>query len=56
VQFHDDTEKLKSLEGKMDWILLDVPCTGTGTLRRNPDLKLKFTKERLQYYVTSTNM
>ena len=24
---------------KMDWILLDVPCSGTGTLRRNPDLK-----------------
>lgn len=26
----------------MDWILLDVPCSGSGTLRRNPDLKWRF--------------
>lgn len=24
---------------KMDWVLADVPCSGTGTLRRNPDAK-----------------
>lgn len=24
-----------------DWVLLDVPCSGTGTWRRNPDLKLR---------------
>jgi 16S rRNA C967 or C1407 C5-methylase (RsmB/RsmF family) len=29
----------------MDWILLDVPCSGTGTLRRNPDMKWKLTPE-----------
>lgn len=29
-------------KGKMDWVVVDVPCTGTGTLRRNPDLKWKF--------------
>lgn len=27
---------------RMDWILLDVPCSGTGTLRRNPDMKWRF--------------
>jgi 16S rRNA (cytosine967-C5)-methyltransferase len=27
---------------KMDWILVDAPCTGSGTLRRNPDLKWRF--------------
>ncbi len=32
---------LKKLFGKMDWVLVDVPCTGTGTLRRNPDQKEK---------------
>lgn len=32
---------------KYDWILLDVPCTGLGTLRRNPDTKYKFSLERL---------
>lgn len=26
---------------KMDWVLVDVPCSGTGTLRRNPDAKWK---------------
>lgn len=26
---------------QVDWILTDVPCSGTGTLRRNPDAKWK---------------
>ena len=41
VQFHDDQEKLKPLGGAVDWLVLDVPCTGTGTMRRNPDIKIK---------------
>jgi 16S rRNA C967 or C1407 C5-methylase (RsmB/RsmF family) len=32
---------LKLLKGKMDWVLVDAPCSGTGTLRRNPDMKWK---------------
>jgi len=36
--------KKQSLIGKMDWILLDVPCSGSGTLRRNPDIKWKISK------------
>ncbi len=35
------------LKGKMDWVFVDAPCSGTGTLRRNPDLKWKFTLEML---------
>lgn len=39
--------KLEKLKGKMDWVLVDVPCTGTGTLRRNPDMKWKWTPDTL---------
>lgn len=43
VEFLDNKKlKRKGLQKKMDWILLDVPCSGTGTLRRNPDMKWKF--------------
>ena len=31
----------KRLKGKVDKILIDVPCSGLGTLRRNPDIKWK---------------
>ncbi len=40
--------KLKKIKKKMDWVLVDVPCSGTGTMRRNPDMKWKFTVEMLQ--------
>ncbi|MDR3624030.1 MAG: RsmB/NOP family class I SAM-dependent RNA methyltransferase [Chlamydiales bacterium] len=39
----DDTY-LKKLKKKMDWVLVDAPCSGTGTLRRNPDMKWRFSK------------
>ena len=32
---------LKKMKGKFDRVLLDVPCTGMGVLRRNPDSKWK---------------
>lgn len=44
----DDEPKLKKLKKKMDWVLVDVPCSGTGTLRRNPDMKWKFSEEMLK--------
>jgi 16S rRNA (cytosine967-C5)-methyltransferase len=31
--------KVKRLAGKLDRVLVDAPCSGFGTLRRNPDLK-----------------
>ncbi|MCI0381731.1 MAG: RsmB/NOP family class I SAM-dependent RNA methyltransferase [Chlamydiae bacterium] len=33
------------LKGKMDWVIADVPCSGSGTLRRNPDIKWKWNPE-----------
>ncbi|MFO1263224.1 MAG: RsmB/NOP family class I SAM-dependent RNA methyltransferase [Rhodoferax sp.] len=36
---HERDERVKRLVGKMDRVLVDAPCTGLGTLRRNPDLK-----------------
>jgi 16S rRNA (cytosine967-C5)-methyltransferase len=35
----------------VDWILADVPCSGTGTLRRNPDAKWKIDEEMVQRLV-----
>jgi len=36
---NENDAKLKRLRGKIDRVLVDAPCTGLGTLRRNPDLK-----------------
>ncbi|MES2772245.1 MAG: RsmB/NOP family class I SAM-dependent RNA methyltransferase [Pseudomonadota bacterium] len=35
--------KIKRLAGKLDRVLVDAPCSGLGTLRRNPDLKWRQT-------------
>jgi 16S rRNA (cytosine967-C5)-methyltransferase len=36
---HEHDPKVKRLAGKIDRVLVDAPCSGFGTLRRNPDLK-----------------
>ncbi|HEY6896027.1 MAG TPA: RsmB/NOP family class I SAM-dependent RNA methyltransferase, partial [Rhodocyclaceae bacterium] len=35
---------VKRLAGKIDRVLVDAPCSGLGTLRRNPDLKWRQTE------------
>lgn len=45
---HERDERVKRLAGKMDRVLVDAPCTGLGTLRRNPDLKWRQTLAGVQ--------
>jgi 16S rRNA (cytosine967-C5)-methyltransferase len=35
------------LEGKMDLVFVDAPCTGSGTWRRHPDAKWRLTQDQL---------
>jgi len=44
--------KIKRLRNKLDRVLVDAPCTGFGTLRRNPDLKWRQTEESLAELAT----
>lgn len=37
--------KLRRLAGRADLVLVDAPCSGTGTLRRNPELKWRMLPE-----------
>ena len=40
---HDDP--LKGLEGRMDVVFIDAPCSGSGAWRRHPDTKWRLTPE-----------
>ncbi|MDA7417928.1 RsmB/NOP family class I SAM-dependent RNA methyltransferase [Xenophilus arseniciresistens] len=48
---HERDERVKRLAGKIDRVLVDAPCSGLGTLRRNPDLKWRQTPEAVQELV-----
>ncbi|MEO7150281.1 MAG: RsmB/NOP family class I SAM-dependent RNA methyltransferase [Burkholderiaceae bacterium] len=42
---HERDDRIKRLAGKIDRVLVDAPCSGLGTLRRNPDLKWRQTPQ-----------
>ncbi|WP_413288353.1 SAM-dependent methyltransferase [Bdellovibrio sp. HCB337] len=56
----DSNKVVKRMAEQADRLLLDVPCSGSGVLRRNPDTKWKLTIDEierlraLQYEILST--
>jgi 16S rRNA (cytosine967-C5)-methyltransferase len=45
---HERDERIKRMAGKIDRVLIDAPCSGLGTLRRNPDLKWRQSPKAIQ--------
>lgn len=50
-----DASTLSLPENYFDWILLDAPCSGVGTIRRHPDLMHRLSKEDINNYVQIQN-
>jgi 16S rRNA (cytosine967-C5)-methyltransferase len=48
VRSPSDPVALTELEGKMDCVFVDAPCTGSGTWRRHPDAKWRLTEAQLE--------
>lgn len=48
----ENTKTTKRLESSFDRVLLDVPCTGWGVIRRNPDTKWKLSPEGIDNLLT----
>lgn len=42
---HENDARVKRLASRIDRVLVDAPCSGLGTLRRNPDLKWRQSPE-----------
>ncbi len=45
---HERDDRVKRLSCKIDRVLVDAPCSGLGTLRRNPDLKWRQSPKAVQ--------
>ena len=45
---HERDDRIKRLSGKIDRVLVDAPCSGLGTLRRNPDMKWRQTPDAVE--------
>jgi 16S rRNA (cytosine967-C5)-methyltransferase len=50
IKFVNSEDELQTLKNKIDLLVLDVPCTGIGTIRRNPDLKWRLKEEDVLMY------
>lgn len=47
IQVAARLDELSGLSGQMDIVLIDAPCTGSGTWRRRPDAKWRLTQKQL---------
>ncbi len=47
VQVASKPQDLVALEGQMDLVIVDAPCTGSGTWRRRPDAKWRLSERQL---------
>ena len=45
---HEQDQGLARLFGRADAVLVDAPCSGTGTLRRQPEIKWRLKPEELE--------
>ncbi|MCS7081842.1 MAG: RsmB/NOP family class I SAM-dependent RNA methyltransferase [Bacteroidetes bacterium] len=48
---HNRAKVVRRLYGKIDVVLVDAPCSGTGVMRRNPDTAWKVTPEKVETLV-----
>jgi len=48
TQVHSNLDALAPLIGRMDLVLTDAPCTGSGTWRRRPDAKWRLNEQQLE--------
>lgn len=48
-----EAEKLADLAGQADIVLIDAPCSGTGTWRRNPEARWRLTPTRIERLVAA---
>jgi 16S rRNA (cytosine967-C5)-methyltransferase len=48
IRLIESSKTVKRMKGTADRVLIDAPCSGLGVLRRNPDIKWRFSSEELE--------